>query len=303
MLNNLWGRYGMRQNKTQTKFVHRFTDLQRLHDDPSIEITGVRIITEDVVQVAYRKAGEEFVATSLDTNIYIAVATTAWARMRLYEDLDRLQERVVYCDTVSIVYMASETPAENLVTGCFLGQMGNELEDDDYIEDFVSGGPKNYGYRTRKGKTCVKVKGFTLNSTNAPVLSFENIKQMVLGALRFAPTEEADIDYEEEDDSTVLNHLMEGYRKRPGEPKARMERNKRLRLELLEQHEADPNARASAIVADTGVGISAYNKVRIFRTRDLRIIQKPEQKLYSFWFDKRIMCDTFDTVPFGFCRY
>jgi hypothetical protein len=79
MLNNLWGRYGMRQNKTQTKFVTTFTELQRLNDDPSLELSGVRIITDNVVQVAYRKRGEDFVPTSLDTNIYVAIATTAWA--------------------------------------------------------------------------------------------------------------------------------------------------------------------------------------------------------------------------------
>jgi hypothetical protein len=296
MLNNLWGRYGMRQNKTKTKFVTSFTELQRLNMDPSLEICGIRIITEDVVQVAYRKVSEDFVPTSSDTNIYIAIATTAWARIRLYEDLDRLKERVVYCDTDSIVYIASPNREENLETGNFLGQMKNELDDDDYIEDFVSGGPKNYGYRTKKGKTCVKVKGFSLNSVNAPVLSFENIKRMILNAVRFAPMED-------ESDEIVLENLMQGFRKRPANRRDRMVQNKRLRITLLEEHEkVATSSRASAIVAENGAGISAYNAVRIFRTRDWKVVQKPEQKLYSFWFDKRIICHDYDTVPFGFCN-
>jgi hypothetical protein len=299
MLNNLWGRYGMRQNKTQTKFITQFSDLQRIHDDPSLEITGVRVITENVIQAMYRKVSEEFVPTSMDTNIYVAIATTAWARMQLYEDLDRLKERVVYCDTDSIIYMASENADENLVTGNFLGQMGNELDEDDYIEDFVSGGPKNYGYRTKKGKTCVKVKGFTLNSTNAPVLSFQNIKNLVLSAVQNAETVN-----KQEDDTDLLLYLAEGYRKRPIDGKVRAEQNKRLKVDLLERHQERVDTgseRASTLVANTGAGISAFNRARIYRTRDLRIIQKPEHKLYSFWFDKRIMFHDLNTVPFGYC--
>ena len=41
--------------------------------------------------------------------------------------------------------------------------MTNELDADDYIVDFTSAGPKNYGYKTKLGKVCCKVRGFTLN--------------------------------------------------------------------------------------------------------------------------------------------
>lgn len=41
--------------------------------------------------------------------------------------------------------------------------MTDELEGDDHIVEFVSGGPKNYGYQTAAGKVCCKVRGFTLN--------------------------------------------------------------------------------------------------------------------------------------------
>jgi hypothetical protein len=38
----------------------------------------------------------------------------------------------------------------------------------------LSDGPKNYSYCTKNGKRCVKVKGFSLNSQNAPVLGAKN---------------------------------------------------------------------------------------------------------------------------------
>ena len=40
----------------------------------------------------------------------------------------------------------------------------SELDNDDRIVKFVSGGPKNYGYQTHKGKVECRVRGFRLNS-------------------------------------------------------------------------------------------------------------------------------------------
>jgi hypothetical protein len=106
---------------------------------------------------------------------------------------------------------------------------------------------------------------------------------------------------DQEDETDLLLHLMEGYRKRPMDGKVRAEQNKRLKVDLFERHQ-ESRGRASTLVANTGAGISAFNGARIYRTRDLRIIQKPEHKLYSFWFDKRIMLLDFNTVPFGYCK-
>ena len=47
--------------------------------------------------------------------------------------------------------------------GDYLGELTNELDDDDHITTFVSGGPKNYAYQTKNGKSVCKVRGFTLN--------------------------------------------------------------------------------------------------------------------------------------------
>lgn len=41
--------------------------------------------------------------------------------------------------------------------------MTNELDEDDYIVEFISAGGKNYDYTTRKGKVECKVKGFSMN--------------------------------------------------------------------------------------------------------------------------------------------
>jgi len=50
--------------------------------------------------------------------------------------------------------------------------MTNELDDGDYVTDFTSAGPKNYGYKTKNGKVCYKVRGFTLNVRGQQQLNY-----------------------------------------------------------------------------------------------------------------------------------
>jgi uncharacterized protein YxjI len=60
-----------------------------------------------------------------------------------------------------------------------LGSFSDELDSDDFIVEFVSSGPKAYGYRTAKGKECVKVKGFNLNFVNSFRITLESMKQLI----------------------------------------------------------------------------------------------------------------------------
>ncbi len=64
----------------------------------------------------------------------------------------------------------------------FLGEMTDELEGD-IITEFISGGAKNYGYKTRGGKTECKVRGFTLNVRGKEVLNFETMKRNILSEI------------------------------------------------------------------------------------------------------------------------
>jgi hypothetical protein len=69
--------------------------------------------------------------------------------------------------------------------GDCLGDMTSELKPGEYISEFVSGGPKNYAYKTfntvmgAKSTVC-KVRGFTLNYSTSQLLNFERIKHKIL---------------------------------------------------------------------------------------------------------------------------
>lgn len=108
----------------------------------------------------------------------VAIFTTAHARLKLYDLLEKLGSRVLYYDTDSCIFapLAGEDPNVLAPLGKYLGDLTNELADpyngdekyggDGYtydlsmgIEYFISGGPKHYSYRLTGGKEVVKVKG------------------------------------------------------------------------------------------------------------------------------------------------
>ena len=116
-------------------------------------------------------------------NVFVAAFTTCHARLNLYQYLDQLKERALYFDTDSVVYRLKPGESE-IELGDFLGEMTNELEEHEgYITEFVSGGPKNYAYKTADGGVKCKVRGFTLNTRGSQQLNFDIVKINVLSEL------------------------------------------------------------------------------------------------------------------------
>ena len=121
----------------------------------------------------------------VNINIFVACFTTCWARLKLYEGIKQLElEQVLYFDTDSIMYTwkpgQPALPQEN-----YLGQFTNELEGDDAIVEFAAARPKNYGYRTKKGKVEFKVRRFRLNALGQEILNFEVLHDNVYIAETF----------------------------------------------------------------------------------------------------------------------
>ena len=94
---------------------------------------------------------------------FLACFTTCWARFHLCEILELLQELCLYLDTDSVV-ITREPRQPNPPLGQFLRELKDELSDGGYIVEFVSGGSKNYGYKTKQGKVCCKVRRCSLHS-------------------------------------------------------------------------------------------------------------------------------------------
>lgn len=61
-----------------------------------------------------------------------------------------------------------------------LGVYKDEIDHADEMEEFATCGPKNYAYRTKNGKTCLKVKGISLNFRASKALNFKTVKDMAV---------------------------------------------------------------------------------------------------------------------------
>ncbi|CAB4000500.1 DNA polymerase [Paramuricea clavata] len=149
MLNSFWGKFAQRPNMAKN-----LTDYSR--------------------PAGYT---ENFIAPNAKTNVVIAAFTTAYARLKLYEVLDVLQEKVLYYETDSVIFVSKPDDPEP-PTGSYLGQLTDELKGD-HITTFISGGPKNYCYRTNTNKVKTKIRGITLNCTAKQKVNFDVIRALV----------------------------------------------------------------------------------------------------------------------------
>ena len=66
-----------------------------------------------------------------------------------------------------------------------MGAMTSELKPNESISAFVSGGPKNYAYKTFNSvtgteKAVCTVRGITLNYNDSQHVNFEKIKELIL---------------------------------------------------------------------------------------------------------------------------
>jgi len=174
VLNSMWGKFGQNLNKTQVKIFSDPVEFHQFLDSDKIQLSQVHVINDDMVEVLYTNS-EEDVPISPNLNIFVAAFTTCWVRLRLYKALELLQQLVLYFDTDSVLYKEdTQDPNQpHPVLGDYLGDFTSELKRGDHITEFVSGGPKNYGYQTLNGKTECKVKGFRLNAEGMEQLNYQ----------------------------------------------------------------------------------------------------------------------------------
>ena len=88
---------------------------------------------------------------------------------------------MLFVDT-SIHRVCLETRSTCFASGKLpsVAQFTNELDAYDFIAEFATAGPKNYGYQTKEGKAECKVRGFRLNARDQEQLNFEVLYDNVL---------------------------------------------------------------------------------------------------------------------------
>ena len=197
-VNNLWGRLGMRQFNNKRDIVRTRSQLLHILTDPKIVPESIRLNTfEDTEHaIANYDFKTESSKSKFDTNVYFAIFTTSWARLKLYDALEVLGERVLYMDTDSVVYYHEKESGHGLPEGDLLGEFTDEL-DGHHIEQWASAGPKNYCYKCgscgkkdcdKCGTSECKVKGFSLTHGNNKNINFETMTDAIQQACRHDKT-------------------------------------------------------------------------------------------------------------------
>lgn len=207
---------------------------------------------------------KDTIKEDFNTNVFVATFTTCWARLKLYEVLEMLQERVLYFDTDSVIFVSRPCDQEPEV-GSFLGQLTSELKPNEHIVEFVSGGPKNYAYRTSMGQEVCKVKGFSLNYANSRLINFKSMLDLIV-----CTSEQQDI-VDEMEQTTPDNEVNKS-------TETSTDKTKNVKY------------------------ITVTNEKKISRLKSKRIIyNRQEKKKYKIVYSKRVIQkNTHDTLPYGY---
>lgn len=293
LINSLWGRFGLRRNLPCHKFVSSAEEIFEIMDDPANQVTNILPLHENMVLVTFKKSCADFLELNNDANIYIASITTAYGRIELYNKMKLLMERLAYVDTDGLMFIHKKDA--DLETGPFLGELTNELKEGDFIRRFMSGGPKNYAFETEMGDRSIKVKGFTLTSTNAESFTLENMKKILLTQFQKEPQFSQD-DCDEEFDFVYNNQPKRTVQVLP--QRERTKQNERWRSEAFSNFHASTADSASSGATENY--ISTFNPTKIVRDKYWNLLSKSEQKLYTIMYDKRVVLNDFDTLPYGF---
>ena len=105
MLNSFWGRFGMQTNKSQYKFIRNTSEWFSLISDPRYVVVDVDFTHKNYLQVYYVEKNDYYESIA-DVNVVIACFTCAYGRLKMFGELTKLDDRVLYMDTDSIIFLS-----------------------------------------------------------------------------------------------------------------------------------------------------------------------------------------------------
>lgn len=187
-LNSLWGRQGMKPSSSfnSKHLIYDDDEGIRTINELRTRVQSFHILAENCALFNVKGQKEADEDQSLQRSLVSAIFTTAHARLKLYSVMEKLGDRLCYCDTDSIIFI--DRPNEwRPPLGKFLGDLTNELGSDNYnysdifATEFVGVSAKSYSLKTTSRKhDFVKVKGHSLARKDArEKLTFETLKEVV----------------------------------------------------------------------------------------------------------------------------
>lgn len=182
-INSVWGKHAQNVEYPETQILNVRTQQDEVSclytdwNEERIKISDLRPIAKETV--AYTIHTDNAVLNLHKQYMPTAAFVPEYGRIQLWEQMEKLGDRVFYCDTDSLLYLY-DPEKYNVPTGAMIGDW--EVEDicKRGISEFVSMGPKTYAIKCDDGYESVKAKGVSLKRATESIMNFEIMKQTVL---------------------------------------------------------------------------------------------------------------------------
>lgn len=180
-LNSGWGKHAQNPNMPKTLIMNHEKEMDDIIDlftnveNESYEFISADALDEFSTQYILKDHCTK-VTNSHGMYLPTAVFVPSYGRLTLWEELHKLGDRVLMCDTDSIVYIWK--PEEyNIPIGDMIGQWAVEDIDAKHggIVEFVGLGPKTYSCKAADGTTLVKAKGISLKHATTSIINHESM--------------------------------------------------------------------------------------------------------------------------------
>ena len=178
MLNSLLGKLTQRENLTRRReYISEPSKFFDLVTNPTKLVKNVDVYGEQFLLVNWEDMDSTIEAYAC-SNVVVAAFVIAQAKLKLYGVLEKLNERVLYCDTESIIYVHKPDLWNPNIINNRLEEWTGEVPNA-RIMKFVGIGPKNHGYEyvdndCQRKSTC-KVKGLTLDYNTSQLFHFHRM--------------------------------------------------------------------------------------------------------------------------------
>ena len=182
LLNTLWGRFGMNLNKSRIEIISNRDEWFTMLADENFVIHDVQESNPEILQVVYSERADMHLGGN-QTNVPIAAFVTSYARVKLFRTLVKLDRRVLYFDTDSVIFVSDEQfrRSPNFpVLGDYLGEWTDECSDGRLIIVFISCGAKNYALYFDDGNSECVIKGIQQTNIFSERVNFETMKEILL---------------------------------------------------------------------------------------------------------------------------
>ena len=178
-LNSAYGKFAQKNRNEGDAVIYGYQQFLELFQNPEVDpmTFDYRQVGSNSFKVHYEYK-EAFLKMSGNTNVWIAAKVTEHARCVLHQRaLEIGEEKVLYCDTDSLIYLHKKTEPMNIGRG--LGKFTDEKKGC-YIEEYYAVAPKCYFLKIREEPDLEKkAKGIQLTLANQERIHVPALREML----------------------------------------------------------------------------------------------------------------------------